>query len=117
SFATDFDYTENGVTQKGTMTQELWVASDLADTITMSWVSFEYRLRRDRGIEGIFRQVSTLGRGLPLAYNGVALIKTLEGNTHVIRIAAKVDSLENVNLDPSVFSASSNVYEVVAGGK
>ncbi|HEY3929411.1 MAG TPA: hypothetical protein VGL89_13640 [Candidatus Koribacter sp.] len=117
SFASEFDYNENGFTQKGTMMHDVWVANDLADFDTMSWMLFEFRLRRDRGIESIFRQVATLGRGLPLAYDGVALIKTAEGNTHVVRIGAKVDSIEKVNVDPSVFSASSNIYEVVAGGK
>jgi hypothetical protein len=116
-FTSNFDYTENGDTLKGSMTHELWVASDIADLDVMSWMMFEYRLRQDNGIESLFREVSTLGRGLPLAYDGIARIQDGDGNTRIIRLGAKVDSLENVNVDPSVFSAKSNTYEVVAGGQ
>jgi hypothetical protein len=117
-FTSEFDYTENGFTQKGSMTHELWVANDLADLDLMSWMMFEYRLREDHGIESLFREVSTLGRGLPLAYDGLALIQNGDGNTRVVHIGAIVESLEKVNVDPSVFSAT-DTYEVVAtvGGK
>lgn len=117
SFTSQFDYLQDGIAMQGTMTHELWIATDLNQFDVMSWIQFEYRLRRDQGVESLFRQVSTLGGGLPLAYDGVALIQNSDGNTHIIRLGAKVDSLENINVDPSVFSASSNVYEVVAGGK
>jgi hypothetical protein len=114
-FNSEFDYTENGDTLKGTMIHELWVASDMADFDVMNWVMFEYRLRQDRGIESLFREVSTLGRGLPLAYDGIARIHDHDGNIHVVRLGATVDSLERVNVDPSVFSFSANTYEVIAG--
>ncbi len=115
TFTSNFDYTENGDTLKGTMIHELWVANDMADFEVMNWMMFEYRLREDRGIESLFREVSTLGRGLPLAYDGVARIHDHEGNIHVVRLGATVDSLERVNVDPSVFSVSANTYEVIAG--
>ncbi|ABF42535.1 hypothetical protein Acid345_3534 [Candidatus Koribacter versatilis Ellin345] len=116
-FSSDFDYEVDGDLRHGTITHELWVASDLKDFDLMNWLMFEYRLRQDSGIESLFRQVSTLGGGLPLAYEGIALVADGDGNTQVIRLRADVDSLETVNVDPSVFSASSNTFEVVAGGQ
>ena len=116
-FTSEFDYTSNGDTIKASMNHELWVASDMASQDVMSWMMFEYRLRQDHGIESLFREVSTLGRGLPLAYDGIARIPDGDGNTRIIRVGAQVDSLDTVNVDPSVFSASSNTYEVVAGGQ
>jgi hypothetical protein len=117
-FTSAFDYTENGFTLKGTMTHELWVASDLAELDLMNWIMFEYRLREDHGVESLFREVSTLGRGIPLAYDGLALIQNGDGNTRVVHLGASVEALEKVNIDPSVFSAT-DTYEVVAtvGGK
>lgn len=114
-FTSEFDYTENNDTLHGTMIHELWAASDLADFDLMSWMMFEYRLRQDRGIESLFREVSTLGRGLPLAYDGIARIHDHDGNTRIIRIGATVESLEQVNVDPSVFSDAPNTFEVIAG--
>jgi hypothetical protein len=112
-FVSEFDYVENGDTLKGSMIHEVWVANDLADLDLMNWMMFQYRLREDRGIESLFREVSTLGRGLPLAYDGIARIQNGDGNTRIIRLGAQVESLEKVNVDPSVFAAS-NTYEVVA---
>lgn len=117
TFTSRFDYVENGFTLQGTMMHELWVASDLADADLMRWMMFEYRLRKDHGIESLFREVSTLGRGIPLAYDGLALIKNSDGNTKIIRVGANVESIEKVNVDPSVFSAAANTYQVVAGGQ
>jgi hypothetical protein len=114
-FTTDFDYNENNQTQKGTMIHDLWVASDMADFDVMNWMMFQYRLRQDKGVETLFREVSTLGRGLPLAYDGIARIHDLDGNIRVIRLGATVESVERVNVDPSVFSVASPTYEVIAG--
>lgn len=116
-FASEFDYEIDGDLRHGSSTQDLWVASDLKDFDLMNWLMFEYRLRQDRGIESLFRQVSTLGGGLPLAYEGIARVPDGDGNTQIMRLRANVDSLETVNVDPSVFSASSNTFEVVAGGQ
>ena len=116
-FFSMFDYTENGYTLPGRMTHDLWVANDIADLDVMSWMMFQYRLRQDRGIESLFRQVSTLGRGLPLAYDGLARIQTGDGNMRLVRVGATVESVEKVNVDPSVFTAAANTFEVVAGGQ
>lgn len=115
-YISEFDYIVDGLPRHATMSHEVWVASDLADTDLLNWMMFEYRLRQDRGVEGIFRQVSTLCGGLPLAYSGLALVPDADGNTHVVRVDASVDSVDRVNVDPSVFTAGSNTYEVIAGG-
>ncbi len=112
-FTSKFDYYENGGLLKGSMTHELWVANDLGEPGLMNWMMFEYRLREDRGLESIFRQVSTLGGGLPVAYDGIARISDDDGNMRVVRVGGQVESLEIVNIDPSVFSAT-NSYDVVA---
>jgi hypothetical protein len=117
TFLSMFDYVENGFILPGRMTHDVWVANDIADLDVMSWMMFQYRLRQDRGIESLFRQVSTLGRGLPLAYDGLARIQTGDGNMRLVRIGATVESVEKVNVDPSVFSAAANTFEVVAGGQ
>jgi hypothetical protein len=114
-FTTDFDYNENNDSQKGTMIHDLWVASDMAEFDVMNWLMFQYRLRQDKGVESLFREVSTLGRGLPLAYDGIARIHDLDGNIRVIRLGATVETVERVNVDPSVFSVASPTYEVIAG--
>lgn len=111
-FTSEFEYHVPGDTLKGVITHELWVAKDVADHDVMSWMMFEYQLRKNHGIESLFREVSTLGRGLPLAYDGIARIDNGDGNTRIIRLGATVDSIDIVNIDPSVFSAT-NTYEVV----
>jgi hypothetical protein len=116
-FVSQFDYEEYGVSRRGTMSQDVWVAADLHDADLMKWMMFEYKLREDEGIEGLYRQVSTLAGGLPLSYDGIARIKSDDGNTEIIRLRAKVDSLESVNVDPSVFTLATNRFEVVAGGQ
>lgn len=111
-FTSEFEYHVLGDTLKGAITHELWVARDIADHDTMSWMMFEYQLRKNHGIESLFREVSTLGQGLPLAYDGIARINNGDGNTRIIRLGATVDSIDVVNIDPSVFSAT-NTYDVV----
>jgi hypothetical protein len=111
-FTSEFEYHVPGDTLKGAITHELWVAKDIADNEVMGWMMFEYQLRKSHGIESLFREVSTLGRGLPLAYDGIARINNGDGNTRIVRIGATVDSIDIVNIDPSVFSAT-NTYEVV----
>ena len=116
-FASNFDYEEYGVTRRGAMTQDVWVAADLSDPDLMKWMMFEYKLREDEGIEGLYRQVSALSGGLPLSYDGIARIKSDDGNTEIIRLRARVESLETVNVDPSVFTLATNRFEVVAAGR
>lgn len=116
-FTSLFDYVENGFTLPGSMTHDVWVANDIADRDVMSWMMFQYRLRQDNGIESLFREVSTLGGGLPLVYDGLARIQNGDGNMRIIRFGATVQSVEQVYVDPSVFSVAPNVFEVVAGTK
>ena len=112
-----FDYVESGFTLPGSMTHDVWVANDIADRDVMSWMMFQYRLREDHGIESLYREVSTLGRGLPLVYDGLARVQNGDGNMRIIRLGATVQSVEQVYVDPSVFAATPNVFEVVAGTK
>lgn len=112
-FVSKFDYYVSGGILKGSMTHELWVANDLADQDLMNWMMFQYRLREGHVAESLFREVTTLGGALPVAYDGIARIKDDDGNTRVIRIGATVESLEKVNIDPSVFATTSS-YDVLA---
>lgn len=116
-FTSVFDYVENGFTLPGSMTHDVWVANDIADHDVMNWMMFQYRLRQDNGIESLFREVSTLGRGLPLVYDGLARIQNGDGNMRIVRLGATVQSVEQINVDPSVFSIAPRVFEVVAGTK
>lgn len=112
-FVSKFDYYVSGGILKGSMTHELWVANDLADHELMNWMMFQYHLREGHVAESLFREVTTLGGALPVAYDGIARITDDDGNTRVIRIGASVESLEKVNIDPSVF-ATTNSYDVLA---
>ncbi len=112
-FTSKFDYYVSGGILKGSMTHELWVANDLADPELMKWMMFQYHLREEHVAESLFREVCTLGGGLTVAYDGIARIFDDDGNTRIIHIGATVESVENVNIDPSVF-ATTNSYDVLA---
>ena len=111
-YTSKFDYTEHGFSEPAVMEHDIWIAKDLADADMLKWMRFQAKLRDDVGIESLFREISAMAGGLTLAYDGIARIRSMDGNMRVMRVEANVESIESVNVDPSVFHATENTFEV-----